>query len=55
VGTPLTRPPEATDFHVFWDATGVITSAQWTRVGTLLAAIPVTSGQHAIAFTNGTG
>ena len=51
---PLTRPPEATDFHVFWNAAGVITSAQWTRVGTLLAAIPVTSGQHAIAFTNGT-
>ena len=51
----LTRPPEATDFHIFWNAAGVITSAQWTRVGTLLAAIPVTSGQHAIAFTNGTG
>jgi hypothetical protein len=52
-GAPLARPKAATDFHVLWDQSGVITSAYWTSVGRLLATIPVTSGEKAIAFTNG--
>lgn len=50
--TPLTRPANATDFHLVWNSAGVITSATWTRVGALLAVIPVSPGQRAIAFTN---
>ena len=52
-GTPAPRPAGATGFHVFWNASGAITSATWTRVGKPLAAIPVTSGQKAIAISNG--
>jgi hypothetical protein len=52
-GTPLARPKAATGFHVFWNPSGVIISASWTSVGKLLATIPVSSGQKAIAFTNG--
>jgi hypothetical protein len=50
---PLTRPADATDFHVTWSAGGTITTARWTRVGTLLATIPVSAGQTSIAFTQG--
>ena len=42
-----------TDFHVVWNAAGMITSAWWTRVGTVLAQIPVVAGQTAIAMTQG--
>ena len=52
--TPITRPRVGTDFHVKWNGSGVITSAWWTRVGKFLAAIPITSGQTSIAFTQGT-
>ena len=50
---PLARPADATDFHVTWNASGTITAARWTRVGTLLATIPVSAGQTSIAFTQG--
>ena len=51
--TPLIRPRAGTDFHVKWNASGTITSAWWTRVGKLLAQIPVTSGETSIAMTQG--
>jgi hypothetical protein len=51
--TPLVRPRAGTDFHVKWNASGTITSAWWTRVGKLLAQIPVTSGETSIAMTQG--
>lgn len=51
--TPLVRPRAGTDFHVKWDASGTLTSAWWTRVGKLLAQIPVTSGETSIAMTQG--
>jgi hypothetical protein len=54
-GTPVARPPGATGFHVFWNATGVLTSAVWTRVGKTLATIPLTAGQKAIAIANASG
>jgi hypothetical protein len=50
--TALTRPRAGTDFHVKWSG-GKITSAWWTRVGKLLAQIPVTSGETSIAMTQG--
>jgi hypothetical protein len=49
--TPIDRPRAGTDFHVKWNASGVITSAWWSRVGKLLAQIPVTSGETSIAMT----
>ncbi len=51
--TPLVRPRVGTDFHVKWSSSGGITSAWWTRVGKLLAQIPVTAGQTSIAMTQG--
>jgi len=51
--TPITRPAGGTDFHVVWSSSGAITSAWWTRVGKLLAQIPVTSGETSIAMTQG--
>ncbi|MGH2971607.1 MAG: hypothetical protein ACRDLE_05670 [Gaiellaceae bacterium] len=51
--TPIIRPRAGTDFHVKWNASGVITSAWWTRVGKLLAQIPVTSGETSIAMSQG--
>lgn len=51
--TPLIRPRAGTDFHVRWNGSGTITSTWWTRVGKLLATIPVTSGETSIAFTQG--
>jgi hypothetical protein len=51
--TPLVRPRVGTDFHVKWNASGAITAAWWTRVGKLLAQIPVTSGGTSIAMTQG--
>lgn len=51
--TPLIRPRAGTDFHVRWNGAGTITSTWWTRVGKLLATIPVTSGETSIAFTQG--
>jgi hypothetical protein len=51
--TPLVRPRVGTDFHVKWNDAGTITSAWWTRVGKLLAQIPVTSGETSIAMTQG--
>ena len=51
--TPITRPTEGTDFHVVWNASGAITSAWWTRVGKVLAQIPVAAGQTSIAMTQG--
>lgn len=53
--TPLVRPRAGTDFHVRWSASGVITSAWWSRVGKLLAQIPVTSGETSIAMTQASG
>lgn len=50
--TPLTRPRVGTDFHVKWSG-NAITSAWWSRVGKLLATIPVTSGETSIAMTQG--
>jgi hypothetical protein len=50
---PIVRPRAGTDFHVKWNSAGVITSAWWTRVGKLLATIPVTPGQTSIAMTQG--
>lgn len=50
---PIIRPHAGTDFHVKWNAAGVITSAWWTRVGKLLAQIPVSPGQTSIAMTQG--
>jgi hypothetical protein len=52
--TPLIRPRAGTDFHVKWNGTGTITSAWWTRVGKLLAQIPVSAGETSIAMTQGT-
>jgi hypothetical protein len=49
---PIIRPHAGTDFHVRWNGAGAITSA-WTRVGKLLAQIPVTSGQTSIAMSQG--
>jgi len=49
--TPLIRPRVGTDFHVKWSSSGMITSAWWTRVGKLLAQIPVTAGETSIAMT----
>jgi hypothetical protein len=51
--TPIIRPRAGTDFHVKWNSSGVITSAWWSRVGKLLAQIPVTSGETSIAMTQG--
>jgi hypothetical protein len=51
--TPLVRPRVGTDFHVKWNASGAITAAWWTRVGKLLAQVPVTSGETSIAMTQG--
>ena len=51
--SPLVRPRAGTDFHVKWSASGTITSAWWTRVGKLLAQIPVTPGETSIAMTQG--
>ena len=51
--TPIVRPRVGTDFHVKWSSSGTITSAWWTRVGKLLAQIPVTAGQTSIAMTQG--
>jgi len=51
--TPIVRPRAGTDFHVKWSSSGTITSAWWTRVGKLLAQIPVTAGQTSIAMTQG--
>jgi hypothetical protein len=50
---PLIRPRTGTDFHVKWNESGAITSAWWTRVGKLLAQIPVTSGETSIAMAQG--
>lgn len=50
---PILRPKEGTNFHVVWNAVGMITSAWWARVGTVLAQIPVAAGQTAIAMTQG--
>jgi hypothetical protein len=52
--TPIVRPRAGTDFHVKWNASGTITSAWWTRVGKLLAQIPITSGETSIAMQQGT-
>jgi hypothetical protein len=52
--TPIVRPRAGTDFHVKWNASGTITSAWWTRVGKLLAQIPITSGEKSIAMQQGT-
>ena len=52
--TPLIRPRAGTDFHVKWNASDTITSAWWSRVGKLLAPIPVTSGETSIAMMQGT-
>ena len=51
--TPIVRPGAGTDFHVKWDASGSITSAWWSRVGKLLATIPVSTGETSIAMTQG--
>ena len=51
--TPLIRPRAGTDFHVKWTSSGTITAAWWTRVGKLLAQIPVTAGETSIAMTQG--
>jgi hypothetical protein len=51
---PIIRPRVGTDFHVKWSSSGTIVSAWWTRVGTVLAQIPVDAGQTSIAFTQGT-
>ena len=52
--TPLVPPAGATGFHVVWDpTTGAIKKASWYRVGSLLAAIPVSAGQTAIAVQGG--
>lgn len=51
--TPIIRPRAGTDFHVKWGSSGAITSAWWTRVGKLLAQIPITPGQTSIAMTQG--
>ena len=51
--TPIVRPRAGTDFHVKWSSSGTITSAWWTRVGKLLAQIPVVAGQTSIAMTQG--
>ena len=51
--TPIIRPRAGTDFHVRWTSSGTITSAWWTRVGQVLAQIPVTAGQTSIAMTQG--
>jgi hypothetical protein len=51
--TPIIRPRAGTDFHVKWGSSGALTSAWWTRVGKLLAQIPLTSGQTSIAMTQG--
>ena len=53
VPTPIIRPRVGTDFHVKWNASGSITSAWWTRVGKVLAQIPITSGETSIAMTQG--
>ena len=50
--TPIVRPRAGTDFHVKWNA-GVITSAWWSRVGKLLAQIPLTAGETSIAMMQG--
>jgi len=51
---PLEPPAGATGIHVFWDpVSGAITKAAWYRVGTMLAAIPVATGQTAIATLGG--
>jgi hypothetical protein len=49
----LIRPRVGTEFHVKWTSGGTITSAWWTRVGKLLAQIPVTAGETSIAMTQG--
>jgi hypothetical protein len=51
--TPIVRPRAGTDFHVKWNSSGTITSAWWTRVGKVLAQIPVTAGETSIAMTQG--
>jgi hypothetical protein len=48
--TALIRPRAGTEFHVKFTSSGTITSAWWTRVGKLLAQIPVTSGQTSISM-----
>ena len=49
---PLIRPRAGTDFHVQWSG-GTITSTWWSRVGKLLATIPVTPDETSVAFTQG--
>ena len=52
--SPLTPPNGATGLHVVWDpAKGTIVKAQWFRVGSFLASIPVSFGQTAIALEAG--
>src|SRR5262249_9828947 len=52
--SPLAPPEGATGFHVVFDpATGTIKKAQWFRVGNLLATVPVSAGQTAIALEAG--
>ena len=51
--TPIIRPRAGTDFHVKWSSSGTLTSAWWTRVGKVLAQIPLTSGETSIAMTQG--
>ena len=52
--TPIIRPRVGTDFHVKWNTSGALTSAWWTRVGRILAQIPLATGQTSIAMTQGT-
>jgi hypothetical protein len=51
--TPIVRPAEGTDFHVRWNGSDTISSAWWTRVGKVLAQIPVVGGQTTIGMTQG--
>lgn len=48
--TALVRPRVGTEFHVKFSSSGTISSAWWTRVGKLLAQIPVTAGETSIAM-----
>jgi hypothetical protein len=48
--TPIDRPRAGTEFHVKFTSSGTIASAWWTRVGKLLAQIPVASGETSIAM-----
>ena len=51
--TPIVRPAAGTDFHVKWNGSDTITSAWWTRVGKVLAQIPVVGGPTTIGMTQG--